>query len=208
VVQVGRTGALTPVAVLEPVRLGGTTISRCTLHNEEEVRRKDVRVGDRVLIEKGGDVIPKIVKVIPEARPPWRSPSRCRGPARLRGADRPPGGRGCQPLRECFLPRPAEGVDPAFRPARGDGHRRARRGARRSAHHEGDGARGGRYLQARGGAARRSRAHGEKSARNLLAQIEKSKSVPFERLIFALGIRSSASAPRSSWRRPSRPSTL
>jgi len=76
-VQVGRTGALTPVAILEPVSLAGTTISRCTLHNEEELRRKDVRVGDRVLIERGGDVIPKIVKVIPDARPaeavpfPW-----------------------------------------------------------------------------------------------------------------------------------------
>jgi DNA ligase (NAD+) len=70
VVQVGRTGALTPVAMLAPVPLGGSTISRCTLHNEDEVRRKDVRVGDRVLIEKGGDVIPKIVKVIVEERPP------------------------------------------------------------------------------------------------------------------------------------------
>jgi DNA ligase (NAD+) len=67
-VQVGRTGALTPVAILEPVSLAGTTISRCTLHNEEELRRKDVRIGDRVLIERGGDVIPKIVKVILEAR--------------------------------------------------------------------------------------------------------------------------------------------
>jgi len=68
-VQVGRTGALTPVAILEPVSLAGATISRCTLHNEEELRRKDVRAGDRVLIERGGDVIPKIVKVILEARP-------------------------------------------------------------------------------------------------------------------------------------------
>jgi DNA ligase (NAD+) len=67
-IQVGRTGALTPVAVLEPVPLAGSTISRCTLHNEDEVRRKDVRAGDRVLIEKGGDVIPKVVKVIAEER--------------------------------------------------------------------------------------------------------------------------------------------
>ncbi|HEU5181762.1 MAG TPA: NAD-dependent DNA ligase LigA [Candidatus Polarisedimenticolia bacterium] len=73
-VQVGRTGALTPVALLEPVSLSGTTITRCTLHNEEEIRRKDVRVGDRVLIERGGDVIPKIVKVILEARPPGAAP--------------------------------------------------------------------------------------------------------------------------------------
>jgi DNA ligase (NAD+) len=73
-VQVGRTGALTPVASLDPVSLAGTTISRCTLHNEEELLRKDVRIGDRVLIERGGDVIPKIVKVILEARPPDARP--------------------------------------------------------------------------------------------------------------------------------------
>jgi DNA ligase (NAD+) len=80
-VQVGRTGALTPVAILEPVALAGTTISRCTLHNEEELRRKDVRIGDRVLIERGGDVIPKVVKVILDARPegaqPFAWPERC-----------------------------------------------------------------------------------------------------------------------------------
>jgi DNA ligase (NAD+) len=73
-VQVGRTGALTPVAILEPVRLAGSTIQRCTLHNEDEVRRKDVRVGDTVLIEKGGDVIPKIVKTFPETRGPDSTP--------------------------------------------------------------------------------------------------------------------------------------
>jgi DNA ligase (NAD+) len=73
-VQVGRTGALTPVAILEPVRLAGSTIQRCTLHNEEEVKRKDVRVGDTVLIEKGGDVIPKIVKTFPETRGPDSMP--------------------------------------------------------------------------------------------------------------------------------------
>jgi len=69
-VNVTRSGALTPVAVLEPVDIGGATISRCTLHNEDELDRKDVRVGDRVLVERGGDVIPKIVKVILDARPP------------------------------------------------------------------------------------------------------------------------------------------
>ena len=69
-VQVGRTGALTPVAILEPVPLAGIIISRCTLHNEEEIRRKDVNIGDTVLIERGGDVIPKIVKVTRKADPP------------------------------------------------------------------------------------------------------------------------------------------
>lgn len=80
-VQVGRTGALTPVAVLEPVLLSGSTVSRATLHNEDEVRRKDVREGDTVLVEKGGEVIPKIVKVIegqrPEGTRPWAMPADC-----------------------------------------------------------------------------------------------------------------------------------
>lgn len=80
-VQVGRTGILTPVAELEPVFLAGSTIARATLHNEDEVRRKDIRVHDHVIIEKGGDVIPKVVEVIKEQRPahtkPWHMPSHC-----------------------------------------------------------------------------------------------------------------------------------
>ena len=67
-VQVGRTGALTPVAVLEPVKLSGTTITRSTLHNEDEIERKDIRVGDWVLIERSGDVIPRVVAVMKERR--------------------------------------------------------------------------------------------------------------------------------------------
>jgi DNA ligase (NAD+) len=67
-VQVGRTGALTPVAVLEPVKLSGTTITRSTLHNEDEIQRKDIRVGDWVLIERSGDVIPKVVAVMKDRR--------------------------------------------------------------------------------------------------------------------------------------------
>lgn len=67
--QVGRTGAVTPVAVLTPVLLAGSTISRASLHNEEDIHRKDIRIGDTVTLEKGGDVIPKIVGIVPEKRP-------------------------------------------------------------------------------------------------------------------------------------------
>ena len=66
--QVGRTGTITPVAELKPVFLAGSTISRATLHNADEIRRKDIRIGDRVIIEKGGEVIPKVVEVLPSLR--------------------------------------------------------------------------------------------------------------------------------------------
>ena len=67
-IQIGRTGVLTPVAELEPVQLAGTVVKRATLHNEDEIKRKDIRVGDRVIVEKAGEIIPAVVRVVTEKR--------------------------------------------------------------------------------------------------------------------------------------------
>src|SRR3989344_3004843 len=90
VLQVGRTGVLTPVAHLRPVLVAGSTVSRATLHNEDEIKKLDVRVGDTVILQKAGDVIPDIIRVLPELRPsgavPFKWPSRvkeCGGDGRI-----------------------------------------------------------------------------------------------------------------------------
>ena len=80
-VQVGRTGALTPVAILEPVSVGGATVSRATLHNEDEMRAKELLIGDRVVVQRAGDVIPEVVRPVPEKRTgserEFRFPEQC-----------------------------------------------------------------------------------------------------------------------------------
>ncbi len=93
VINVGRTGSLNPLAHLAPVNIGGVTVSRATLHNEDEVARKDIRIGDTVIVQRAGDVIPQIVQVVLDRRPagaiPWQMPDTC--PACGQPAIREPG---------------------------------------------------------------------------------------------------------------------
>ncbi|MDK2820763.1 MAG: ligase [Clostridia bacterium] len=81
ILRVGRTGVLTPTAILSPVRLAGTTVGRATLHNEDYIREKDVRIGDTVVVQKAGDIIPEVVEVLKEKRKglekPFKMPGRC-----------------------------------------------------------------------------------------------------------------------------------
>jgi len=81
IIRVGRTGVLTPTAILEPVQLAGTTVSKATLHNEDIIRQKDIRIGDKALVQKAGDIIPEVVQVFPEQRTgeeiPFAMPTAC-----------------------------------------------------------------------------------------------------------------------------------
>jgi DNA ligase (NAD+) len=189
-VGVGRTGKFTPVAFLDPVLLAGTTVSRATLHNEEEVARKDVRAGDTIVIEKGGDVIPKVVKVVEDKRPkdavPWQPPAQC--PVCGTEAVKPEGevDRRC-PNASC----PAQVEE------------RLKHFARRQAMDiEGLGDVVVRQLVEKGlvkdfadlyhltlDQVTSLERYAEKSARNLLEQVERSKSRELRRLLFGLGVR-------------------
>ncbi len=187
--QVGRTGAVTPVAELEPVALAGTTVSRATLHNPDEIERKDIREGDTVVIEKGGDIIPKIIRVQLENRPtgsrPLAIPSKCPScgqpltrmeeEAALRCSN-----PNCpeQVMRriEHFAGRNAmdiEGLGTALVEAL------VEKGLLKTAADI--------YFLHKEELAALERM-GDKSADNVLAGIEKSKEQPLHRLIFALGI--------------------
>ena len=192
-IQVGRTGALTPVANLRPVTVGGVVVSRATLHNEDEIARKEVREGDTVVIQRAGDVIPQIVEVVEGRRPdsarPFVFPDSCPecGSLALReegeAVRRCTGGLICpaqavERLKH-FVSRDAfdiEGLGGKHIEAFWDEKLIARPGEifrladRRAALVEREG-------------------WAERSVSNLLAAIEERRTIPFERLIYALGIR-------------------
>jgi DNA ligase (NAD+) len=192
-IQVGRTGALTPRAVMEPVVVGGVTVRHATLHNEEEIARKDIRIGDTVILQRAGDVIPQIIGIVPEKRPPdakpFVFPDRCPvcGSHAVREKD--------DVVRRCTggLTCPAQRVE-----------RLKHFVSRRAMDIEGLGEETIELLHAQGLLAspadvfrlpRRKEkllaleGFGEKKVANLIAAIEARRRVPLERFIFALGIR-------------------
>ncbi|WP_372056173.1 NAD-dependent DNA ligase LigA [Tistrella mobilis] len=196
-IQVGRTGALTPVAHLEPVTVGGVVVSRATLHNEDEIARKDIRIGDLVVVQRAGDVIPQVVEVVVAERPndtvPFEAPTVC--PACGSHAVREPG----EAVRRCTggLICPAQAVE-----------RLKHFVSRDAADIEGLGRKEVEAFfedglirspvdiytlprrQETGEIDLTKRAGwGRKSADNLLAAIEARRRLPLDRFIFALGIR-------------------
>jgi DNA ligase (NAD+) len=189
-VQVGRTGKLTPVADLEPVPLAGTTVARATLHNEDEVSRKDVRVGDSVLIEKAGEIIPQVVKVLISKRAPgaesFEMPDSCPvcGSRAVREdgeAARYCSGASCPAqLRERLL----HFASRAAMDIQGLGVALVDQLCEQDLVRDAADL----YTLNRQQLAALERM-GEKSADNLLAQIEASKQRPLHNLLFALGIR-------------------
>jgi DNA ligase (NAD+) len=189
--QVGRTGALTPVARLEPVFVSGVTVSNVTLHNIGEVQRKDVRVGDTVVVRRAGDVIPEVVSVVLEKRPPGTEavqlPQRCPvcgSPVLLLPGEavaRCTGGFTCRAQRQealrHFASRRALDIE-------GLGDKLVAQLVERERLQSPADI----YSLTLGELAELERM-GEKSAANLLAAIEKSKHTSLPRLLFALGIR-------------------
>ena len=189
--QVGRTGTLTPVAHLDPVVLGGTTVKRATLHNYEDLSRKDVRVGDTVVVEKGGDVIPKVVRVLLEKRPPDAAPFAMPDDVPgLRRSGRARRGRSGDALRQSRRVRPSSGrrCGTSARAARWTSKGSARSSSISSST-------AGLLTDVASIYALRAEdlveleRWGEKSASNLLAEIDRSRDNELSRLLFALGIR-------------------
>ena len=192
-IQVGRTGALTPVARLAPVTVGGVVVSNATLHNEDEIRRKDIRVGDRVVIQRAGDVIPQVVRVLTEIRQPDSAefvfPDSC--PECDAPAIRPEG----EAVRRCTnaLDCPAQRLEWLKHFVSRDAFDIEGLGARQIDQFVTLGwvSRPADIFRL---AARRDDmvgldGYGDISINNLLAGIEARRSIGFERVIFALGIR-------------------
>jgi DNA ligase (NAD+) len=187
---VGRTGTLTPVTVLEPVRVGGVTVTHASLHNQDEVDKLDARIGDTVLVQRAGDVIPKVVKVIQEQRPkgtrPYHLPDRCPecGAATVRLPDevaiRCPNLSCPAQVRERlqhFASRTALDID-------GLGEKLIDQCVERGLVH-----RASDLFALRREALVELERMGEKSADNLLAQIEQARRTTVARFLYALGIR-------------------
>jgi DNA ligase (NAD+) len=189
--QVGRTGAVTPVARLTPVQVGGVTVSNATLHNMDEVERKDVQVGDTIYVRRAGDVIPEIVRVLPERRPPEARPVVLPTTCPVCGSDvirpegeavaRCSGGLYCPAQRKeairHFASRKAMDID-------GLGEKLIDQLVEQGLVHEPADL----YHLTEGQLAGLERM-GAKSAANLCTALERSKETSFARFIFALGIR-------------------
>lgn len=190
--QVGRIGTITPVADLEPVLLSGSTISRATLHNIDEIERKDIREGDKVIIEKGGDVIPKVISVVIKERPantkPVKAPAKCPAcgtpvfkpegevaiycentecPAQIKGRLEHFAARGAMDIEGLGASWIDIFVDKGFIKTYADIY----------------------DLQEKREDILQLERMGEKSVDNLLTGIEKSKEQPFHKVLFAIGIR-------------------
>jgi DNA ligase (NAD+) len=193
-VQVGRTGALTPVAELTPVTVGGVVVSRATLHNEDEIARKDIRQGDAVVVQRAGDVIPQVVRVILEKRPartkPYAVPDTCPCPLAT-PTMREPG----EAVRRCTgdLACPYQQVEKLKHFVSRDAFDIEGLGAKHIAAFWSDGIvqRPGDIFRLRDRrddiAAREG--WGEQSVVNLLTAIEQKREIPLDRLIYALGMR-------------------
>jgi DNA ligase (NAD+) len=190
IVNVGRTGALTPQALLEPVNVGGVTISRATLHNEDYIKEKDILVGDEVVVERAGDVIPQVVRAIPEERTgneyTFEMPENC--PVCGEPVSRPEG----EAVTRCVNARcPAQALEHIIHWA-----------SRAAMDIEGLGEKVATRLfdlgliqdvadiyGLRPEQLEPLEGFGEKSAENLVRAIERSKEQPFSRVLYALGIR-------------------
>ena len=192
-IQVGRTGALTPVANLEPVTVGGVVVSRATLHNEDEVERRQIREGDTVVIQRAGDVIPQVIEVLLDQRPagskPYIFPETC--PACGSHAVRPEG----EAIRRCTggLICPAQNVERLKHFVSRNAFDIEGFGARHVVAFLEDGliATPADIFRLRDRAAELAAREGwgEQSVDNLMAAIEDRRRIPLHRLIYALGIR-------------------